>query len=76
MGNQNNQDENHLYVDCPGVGQVVRGLRTGTTNEPVCVENINLNAVREKHAKQHYLRLGPVQSATERIFLLRAGLES
>ena len=25
----NNQDyENHLVVDCPGVGQVARGLRT------------------------------------------------
>ena len=23
-----NQSENHLYVDCPGVGQVARGLRT------------------------------------------------
>ena len=28
-GTDNQRHENHLYVDCPGVGQVARGLRTG-----------------------------------------------
>ena len=27
-GTDNQRHENHLYVDCPGVGQVARGLRT------------------------------------------------
>ena len=27
-GTDNQDYENHLYVDCPGVGQVARGLRT------------------------------------------------
>ena len=27
-GTDNQDCENHLYVDCPGVGQVARGLRT------------------------------------------------
>ena len=30
-GTGNQRHENHLYVDCPGVGQVARGIRTITS---------------------------------------------
>ena len=39
-GTDNQDYENHLYVDCPGVAQVARGLRTSSSSYALLADEV------------------------------------